>query len=180
MTGNLPSATPSAPLEPSRPPDVPLSRMHVVRTSVGALGALLVARFIGLPEPYWAAITTLVVMQSSLVASWTVSWKRLIGTAIGAVVGGALATFLPSSDYLFGAALFVTGLLCVVVGLDRVAYRFTGITLAIIILVARTRPAWIIASHRFVEVSMGIAIGLFITAVWPEKAEGGPVAPALP
>jgi uncharacterized membrane protein YccC len=181
MTASLRSATPSVPLEPPPPqPDVRLSRMHVARTSVGALAALLVVRLVGLPEPYWAAITTLVVMQSSLAASWTVSWKRMVGTAIGAIVGGTLATFFPSSDYLFAVALLVTGLLCVSAGLDRVAYRFTGITLAIITLVARSRPGWIIASHRFAEVSIGIAIGLLVTAVWPEKAEGGPVVPASP
>lgn len=141
----------------------------MARTTVAAIAALLVARLVTLPEPYWASITTLVVMQSSLVASWTVSWKRLIGTATGAIVGGALATLFPSSTVLFAAALLGTGWLLGIAGFDRVAYRFTGITLAIIMLVGRTRPAWIIAAHRFAEVSIGIAVALIITAAWPER-----------
>ena len=149
---------------------MPISPMHVVRSTVAALAALLLAGLVTLPEPYWATITTLVVMQSSLVASWTVSWKRLVGTATGAIVGGGLGTFLPSSPLVFAAALLGTGWLFGAARLDRVAYRFAAITLAIVMLVARTRPAWIIAAHRFAEVSIGITVALVVTAIWPEKS----------
>jgi len=33
-------------------------------------------------------------------------------------------------------------------------------------------PAWVIAAHRFAEVSIGIAVGLIVTALWPEKKSG--------
>jgi hypothetical protein len=36
-------------------------------------------------------------------------------------------------------------------------------------LVARVTSGWIIATHRFFEVSLGIAMGLLLTAVWPES-----------
>ncbi|HEX4002110.1 MAG TPA: hypothetical protein VHX36_05640 [Candidatus Acidoferrales bacterium] len=68
-----------------------------------------------------------------------------------------------------GAGVFVLGLICAVLNLDRAAYRFAGITLAIILLVARDRTPWVVAIHRFVEVSIGIAVGLVITALWPER-----------
>jgi uncharacterized membrane protein YccC len=61
--------------------------------------------------------------------------------------------------------------------LDRAAYRFAGITLAIILLVARTQPMWMVAAHRFVEVSIGIAVGLIFTAVWPEGQPAGKESP---
>jgi uncharacterized membrane protein YccC len=162
---------------PSTPSDARISRVHLARTTVAALAAFLVARVVRLPEPYWATITTLVVMQSSLVASWTVSWKRLVGTATGAIFGGALATLFPPSLPLFAAALLVSGGLLGIAGLDRVAYRFTGITLAIIMLVPRSQPAWIIATHRFAEVSIGIAVALVITVLWPERATNRSPAP---
>ena len=61
--------------------------IHVVRTSIAAVVSLLIARLFKLPEAYWAAITTLVVMQSSLGAALTVSWQRFAGSAIGAAAG---------------------------------------------------------------------------------------------
>lgn len=140
----------------------------MVRTTVAALASLLVARAATLPEPYWATVTTLVVMQSSLGAAWLVSRKRLVGTALGAAVGGMLATFFESTAVIFTAAVLATGLLCRALELDRTAYRFTGVTLAVVMLVVRNEPAWLIAIDRFAEVSIGITVALVLTAVWPE------------
>jgi uncharacterized membrane protein YccC len=61
----------------------------------------------------------------------------------------------------------VLGLICALM-LGRNAFRYAGITLAIVMLVARPEPAWMIAIHRFLEISVGIAVGLLLTAVWPE------------
>jgi hypothetical protein len=61
------------------------------------------------------------------------------------------------------------GLFCARVQADRSAYRFGGVTLAIVLLVPRTEPAWRIAFHRFAEVSVGIAVALVMTLVWPER-----------
>jgi uncharacterized membrane protein YccC len=48
--------------------------IHVARTTVGAVVSFLVARLFKLPESYWAAITTLVVVQSTFGAAFTISW----------------------------------------------------------------------------------------------------------
>ena len=53
--------------------------------------------------------------------------------------------------------------------IDRTAYRFAGITLAITMLIVRPDPVWIVALHRFIEVSVRIAIGLIMTVLWPER-----------
>jgi uncharacterized membrane protein YgaE (UPF0421/DUF939 family) len=70
---------------------------------------------------------------------------------------------------VFGVAIFVLGLLCAALHLDRPAYRFASITLAIVTLIVRNQPAWKVATHRFFEVSIGIAVGLVMTALWPER-----------
>jgi hypothetical protein len=41
--------------------------------------------------------------------------------------------------------------------------------MAIVMLVVRPEPAWVVAVHRFIEVSIGITVGLLITLVWPER-----------
>ena len=45
--------------------------LHSIRTAVAAVGSLLIARFCRLPESYWAAVTAIVIMQSTLGAAWT-------------------------------------------------------------------------------------------------------------
>ncbi len=148
--------------------------VHSLRTAAGTAASLAVARLFGMPEAYWAAITTLIVMQSTLGAAWAVSKQRFIGTALGSALGGLLATYIQPGLLVFGAALFALGLVCAMLHLDRSAYRFAGITLAIVMLVARGDASWRIAVHRFVEVSLGIAVALVLTAAWPGRELVGP------
>jgi hypothetical protein len=37
----------------------------------------------------------------------------------------------------------------------------------------RSTSGWLIAMHRFFEVSLGIAVGLALSAVWPERPAAG-------
>jgi uncharacterized membrane protein YccC len=147
------------------------SVLHIVRTTLAAVVSQLVAQALRMPEPYWATVTTIVVMQSTLGAAWKVSVTRFAGTALGALIAGLLATYVGSSVVVFACAIFATGLICLALRLDRTAYRFAGITEVIVMLVARERAAWVIATHRFIEVSLGIAVALVVTAVWPEHLE---------
>jgi uncharacterized membrane protein YccC len=140
------------------------------RTAVAATASFVIARLSGLPEAYWAAILTLVIMQSTLGAALKISGERFAGTILGAVAGGLVARFLPQSWWAFAGGVFVLGVVCGVLRLQN-SYRFAGITLAIVMLVPRTSPPWVIALHRFVEVSIGIVVGLVVTAIWPEVQE---------
>ena len=65
--------------------------------------------------------------------------------------------------------VFGLGLICAMLRLDQSAYRFAGITFGIVALVARDLSPIVVAAHRFIEVSTGIAVGLLITAVWPAR-----------
>jgi uncharacterized membrane protein YccC len=148
--------------------------VHSVRTAVAAVASMLVARLFRLPEAYWAPITTLVITQSSLGAALTVSWQRLVGTALGAVVGALVATLFRPGLFVFAAGTFILGLLCAITRSDRSAYRFAGVTLAVVLLIPRTNPPWQIAVHRFAEVSIGIAVALILAVVWPDRESTGP------
>jgi uncharacterized membrane protein YccC len=143
--------------------------VHAARTAVAAVASLLLARLLRLPESYWAAVTSMIVMQSTLGAAWTVSKQRLAGTALGAAMGALAATYAGSNVAVFGAGVFLCGVICALLHIERNAFRYAGVTMAIILLVARTAPAWVIALHRFVEISVGIAVGLIVTAAWPES-----------
>ena len=140
--------------------------VHSARTAVAAVVSLVVARALGLPEAYWATITTLIIMQSTLGAALAVSEQRFAGTALGAVMGALLTTYFASNLIVFGLGVFVIGLICAALRLED-AYRLASVTLAIVMLFAHTKQAWIVAAHRFIEVSVGIAVGLALTALWP-------------
>ena len=134
---------------------------------MAAVVSLLLARILKLPESYWAPISAIVIIQSTINPR-TVAWQRFAGTALGAALGGLVATFFSPSALVYGVAVFLCGVLCAVLRLDG-AYRFAAITLSIVLLIAHQRPAWIVASHRFVEVSVGIAVALAVAQLWPGR-----------
>ena len=143
--------------------------IHSLRSTIAAVGSLLVARLLRLPEAYWAVLTTIVVMQSTLGAALKPSWQRFVGDALGAVSGALVATYFGTSTIVFTIGIFVLGLVCALLGLDRSAYRFAGLTLTIVLLITRQETPWMVAFHRFAEVSVGILVGLVVSALWPER-----------
>jgi uncharacterized membrane protein YgaE (UPF0421/DUF939 family) len=59
-------------------------------------------------------------------------------------------------------------LLSIAFRLEKTAYRYASITLTIIVLIPRSAPAWTIALHTFLEVSVGMIVALAVVALWPE------------
>jgi uncharacterized membrane protein YccC len=142
---------------------------EAARTTVAAIASLLLARLLKLPDFYWAPISAIVIIQSPIDPR-TAAWQRFAGTALGAALGALIATFFPSNGLVYASAIFLCGLLCALLRF-RGGYRFAAITLSIILLIAHQLPAWVMASHRFVEVSLGIAVALAITELWPIASE---------
>jgi uncharacterized membrane protein YgaE (UPF0421/DUF939 family) len=87
-------------------------------------------------------------------------------------MGTLFATYGASDALAFGAGAFLCGVICAVLHIERNAFRYAGITLAIIVLIARTQPGWALAVHRLVEIAVGIAVGPIVTAIWPESRTG--------
>lgn len=127
------------------------------RTAAATLVSLLLARALKFPEFYWAPISTIVIMQSSI-QPFQGAWQRFVGTALGAVLGAVIATYVGRAAIIYAIGIFVCGILA---AFSRAwsAYRVTAITFSIVVLISRG-PAWVFAWHRFLEVSLGIAVAL--------------------
>jgi len=137
------------------------SVLDSARTTLAAVAALLLARLLKMPEYYWAPISTIVIIQSTIPPR-TLGWQRFVGTALGAV----LATYFHPTALVYGLGILLCGVLAFLLRVGG-AYRFAGITLSIILLIPRGRDPWIVGWHRFLEVSLGIAVALVVTMVWP-------------
>ncbi len=142
--------------------------INSLRATVAAVAAMLLARLLHLPEFYWAPISALVILLSA-VNPLTTAWQRFAGTALGAALGALLATLLHPTWAVYGVGIFLSGLICTLLHVDG-AFRFAAITLSIVMLIGHASPPWIVAVHRFVEVSLGIAVALVVAELWPAPA----------
>ena len=98
------------------------SVLDSVRTALAAVVAMLLARLLKLPEYYWAPISAIVVIQSTIPAL-TLGWQRFVGTALGAVLGAAVATFFSPNALVYGLGIFLCGVLAWLLRVGS-AYRF--------------------------------------------------------
>ena len=135
---------------------------QAAKTSLAAALALALAGWVQLPEPYWAAISAIMVMQSDIAVLQSTSLNRLAGTAIGALVGACAVSFWGLNGWSFPLAVFCSSLICAVIGRWE-TYRFAGVTVAIVMLVTHHGTPWIVGLHRFLEVSFGIIVAFVIT-----------------
>jgi uncharacterized membrane protein YgaE (UPF0421/DUF939 family) len=139
------------------------------RVAVATVVSLLLARALKLPEFYWAPISTIVILLSTT-DPLTLAWQRFAGTALGAALGALIATYFHPSWIVYGVGIFVCGIFSAMLRIGT-AYRFTAITLTIVLLIAHASPPWIVAIHRFAEVSLGIAVALVVTSVWRTSSD---------
>jgi uncharacterized membrane protein YgaE (UPF0421/DUF939 family) len=89
-----------------------------------------------------------VITQSTFDTSLPISAQRFAGTAVGTLVGALAVTYFLGSTWVFGLTVF-----------------------AIVMLVPRSTAVSLVAIHRFFEVSIGIAVGLVLSALWPEPLD---------
>jgi len=148
----------------------PPSIAHVCLAAIAALASYLIATLFRLPEAYWAPMSSLIVMQLTFSAALPVAVQYIAGTAAGAAVGAATDAYVHASVWAFAAAIVFIGFLCVVLRIERSSFRYASVTLVIVMLVPRSTSAQSVALHRFCEVSIGIAVGLVLFAIWQRVA----------
>jgi uncharacterized membrane protein YgaE (UPF0421/DUF939 family) len=142
-----------------------VDRVNIIdsaRTAAATVVSLLLARVLKLPEFYWAPISTVVIMQSAI-NPLQGAWQRFVGTALGAALGAVIATSVGRGALVYAIGIFLCGVLAAVLR-SWSAYRVTAITFSIVVLISRG-PAWVFAWHRFLEVSLGIAVALAATLI---------------
>jgi len=141
------------------------------KTGLAAVLSYYLARFLNLPESYWAAISAVIVMYSDVSKTVKASTYRLIGTAIGATIGAASAALFGIHLWSFGLAVTITVVICAFLGFEDAA-RLSGVAVVIVMLASHPGRPWIAAIHRFMEVSFGIVIAVAISMlVWPSRKQ---------
>jgi len=157
MTTASPPATPT-PLLPLRARIVPVV-VHGTTTAIVASLCCVVAPKLGIREAYWSAISCIIVMQSEVAATVTASRDRLLGTAIGGIIGWGCSVVWGGEMVVYAAAVALSLAVCGAFGLAS-AGRISAVTVSIIVLLPRSGPAWLISLHRLLGVSFGVVVGL--------------------
>jgi uncharacterized membrane protein YgaE (UPF0421/DUF939 family) len=115
-----------------------------------------------LHETYWAPIAAIVVLYPGSEATRKASMDQFLGTAIGSFIGWGSATYWHQNLLLYGLAVLIAIGLCYLLRLEK-ASRLCAVAVTVITLIPRSAPPYLVAFHRFVEVSYGVACAVTYT-----------------
>jgi uncharacterized membrane protein YccC len=143
----------------SRTPELRLA----VRVTSAAILAFAFAKLLGFPHGYWAVITAIIVMQTSVGGSLKAAVDRLLGTMAGALYGAGIALLVPhASTSGLAAAMVIAIAPLALLAAVRANFKAAPIT-AFIVLVPMSGQEvapLTYALDRILEISIGSVVGM--------------------
>lgn len=151
----------------------PRTRIELaIAIGIAGVVSLYSAKLLQLPQGYWAAISSFIVLQSNVAATLSAARNRLVGTAIGAVIAAIFVRYLGPHPWCLALAATLTVLLCHGLGLED-SYRLACVTVAIVMLIGSAHSAWVTAGYRFLEVALGIMVAVLVAGILEHKGKLG-------
>jgi len=144
---------------------------HALRAAIAITAAIAVTHVLNLSHSVWVPISVMVVMRPSLGGTLHISWKRLVGTTIGAGVGVILAWFHLPVPAIAAIVLLLFFFIFYFKGQNYLI--FTAILTADLVLILGTvfSHTWQGGAERMLDTVLGISIGLIASfLIWPNFA----------
>jgi uncharacterized membrane protein YccC len=152
-----------------------------LRTSLAVVLATLVALALHLDNPWWAAITGVVLIQGDRTATLARSIDRVIGTTIGAVIGYLAAATIADHLLFLAVSAGCTGFVIYAQERAEHSYAFLlgGITIVLILFGSLAEPgaALHLAIYRALEIYVGVIVACAVDFALAEAAAAASAAP---
>ncbi|WP_162918193.1 FUSC family protein [Taklimakanibacter deserti] len=141
---------------------------HALRVVTAVIAAFVVVRLLGMPQGWWAVITAVLVVQTSVGGSLKAALDRLLGTIAGALCGAAVAVAIPHvTDLGLGIAIAAAILPLAYLAAINPMFRVAPVT-ALIVMLPIYGPGGnplISAADRVIEIVIGNIVALAVTFV---------------
>jgi len=144
---------------------------HGIKVGLASVMAYYISSLSALPYPFWAVITTVIVMQMHVADSIRMSLYRFTGTAIGAAIGIAMILVFPPTPMFTLLGIFVGTALCAYLTRYNERFRMAAITVSIVYLTSLTEDhRVIVALSRVAEIGVGVLCAFLVSIlVWPNR-----------
>jgi uncharacterized membrane protein YccC len=134
-----------------------------VRVTAAAVLAFALAKLLGFAHGYWAVITAIIVMQTSVGGSLKAAVDRLLGTLAGALYGAAIAVLVPHASTT-GLAAAMAAAIAPLALLAAVRANFKAAPIAAFIVLVPQSGQEVapltFAFDRILEISIGSLVGI--------------------
>lgn len=154
----------------------PAEWRQALRVVIAVATTLIAINLLNVPQGYWAVITAVIVVQTSIGGSLKAALDRLWGTLAGAAVGALVAITLPHSTPIeIGLVIIVAVIPLAYLAAVNPAFRVAPVT-AVIMLVPSYGPhagdPVATALDRVFEIALGNVVALMVSIfVFPARAQ---------
>jgi hypothetical protein len=147
---------------------------QTLRVAVATAAAFVAYKLLDLQQGYWAIFTVLIVMQGSIGGTLGAATERMIGTLLGAILGGVATAFHDGTSFNLGIWLVVVTSLGVWGAAVRPQFKVAPVTAAIMLLSAPPGVSvHTFVLDRIIEIALGGAIGVLATVfIFPARSRG--------
>lgn len=144
---------------------------HALRAAIAITVAIAAAKSLALSHSVWIPISVMVVMRPSLGGTLHISWKRLIGTVVGAVTSIILIYMNPSIPTVFILVSMLSFVMLYYKGKNYIIFTGTLTISVVLILGTLFAHSWQNGMERMLDTFLGISIGLGASLlIWPNFA----------
>lgn len=133
------------------------------RAALSAGVAVAIAEFLRLQYPLYAMIGAIIVTDLSPSHTRKLGLHRLAGSTLGATVGAAASSFLPSTPWSVGFSVLVAMLLSHALHLGDAA-KVTGYVCGIVVL-GHNDDSWSYSVYRLAETIVGVGVAILVSFV---------------
>jgi uncharacterized membrane protein YccC len=145
-----------------------------IRVTIAASIAFALARLLELPQGYWAVITAILIMQTSVGGSLKAAVDRLGGTLAGAAYGAVISILMPHSSFaeLLAAIAIAVGPMALLAAI-KANFKVAPVTALIVLLPTpgNTAPPLLYALDRILEIGLGNLVGIAVALlIMPARA----------
>jgi len=145
-------------------PSAPITAIQSsLRTAVAAASAVAIAQFLELEYPVYAVISAVLVMDLSPHKTRQLAVPRVLGSLLGAVVGGALSYPLPEGPLAIAVGILVAMLISYGLRMPAAA-KVAGYVSGIVVFAHGAHP-WSYAYHRTMETLLGVGMAVLVSLV---------------
>lgn len=148
-------------------------------TATGVLAAVYLALWMHLQDPYWAALSVLIIANVDRDALFTKGVLRMAGTAVGIALGYSIGQWMEGQAWMQLTLVAVAAAIGTY-GRQRSAYGYAwfygGLTFALLILYTMVQPQdlYDFAHYRFYEILIGVVCGTLSSWALGPRAGGLP------
>jgi uncharacterized membrane protein YgaE (UPF0421/DUF939 family) len=135
--------------------------MRNIKTAIAVVISILVSKLLKTEYPFYAAIASIISMQSSVEDSLKTGRNRVLGTIVGAFVGYICALISPESPIFIGIGIVIVIYLCNVLNWKDSA-SIAGVVFCAIMLNLKGNSPFLYSLNRILDTLVGIIVAIVV------------------